>query len=346
MRDLDMLETVSVRGPQGRVRKLRVRPKLPQEGPGPVGPPTSPMEAPEVLLAELLSDASNLEEELRAFGPLPIRDALDTVVDVAGALDFLHSLGVAYRDLSAADVVPIPAGGAEAAAPRQRLAGLLLPAQLNPASREGDRRRDARMLGLLLYHVLSGRRYTDARLFALAQRRRVAPAAGGRPDAHLHPAVTLQADALLRRLLDPARARATQDALRVQAEAQRLRELCDRERLGARAHHAAPGQQPPVGPGLLERAAQQAWEATQSLPENAAPWIHLGNVHLVAMRPLAAQRAYEQALRRDPGSVVARTDIPGMGVWTAALAGMSTSIVKPRVCTVSMCISRPRSSLL
>jgi tetratricopeptide (TPR) repeat protein len=85
----------------------------------------------------------------------------------------------------------------------------------------------------------------------------------------------------------------------------------------ARAPRTETGQRMPPDRGFLERALEIAWEATQHEPENAAPWIHLGNVHLVALRALAAERAYAQALQRDPANVPARLNM----AYAAALAG-------------------------
>ncbi|NLC59458.1 MAG: protein kinase [Armatimonadetes bacterium] len=359
MRDLEVLETINVRGAHGKIYKIRVR------STSPAGRQLAALKVPaapnhgfvqEMEIAELLRhyrhpyiirflgtgisseepfilmdlhEEGDLEDLLRAFGPLPTREALDIVIQVAEAIHFLHGLGVYHRDIKAENIILSESGqpkvmdfGTARVYPRRgglRIHG----AEVGPPARQVDRRRDAAMLGEVLYHTLSGTKLYEARLFALAQRRRLAPAASTRPDRHLQPEVAAQLDAVIRRAIDPAKQHAYPGVRYFLTDLRRLRLLCDRagpaERLPRSLVEPYPGSTPP----FLEQAAAQAWEATLREPENAAPWIHLGNVHLVAMRPAAADRAYAQALRRDPGNVVARLNqayAAGLlGHWDRAL---------------------------
>ncbi|MBI3945341.1 MAG: tetratricopeptide repeat protein [Armatimonadetes bacterium] len=351
MRDVEVMETINVRGAHGQIFKIRVRP-------GASGPERlAAMKVPaapdreflrEMEIAELLRryrhpyvvrylgtgiaaeepfilmelhEEGDLEDVIRLSGPLPLREALDILIQVAEAIHFLHGLGIYHRDIKAENII---AGRGQpkvadfgTARLYPRAGGVRLPEEEASVSpQQADRRRDAEMLGEVLYHALSGRKLYDARLFALAQRRRLAPAASTRPDSHLYRDVAARMDAVLRRANDAGRALPYPGVRYFLADLRRLRQQLDAPggpARPARASSRAPGT---VG-AFLERAGEKAWAATQRELENAAPWIHLGNVHLVALRPRAADRAYTQALKRDPGNVIARLN----QAYAAALQG-------------------------
>lgn len=358
MRDLEVLETINVRGAHGQVYKIRVRPGQDLDGLAAMKVPTAQPDdqfAREMEVAELLAryrhpyivrflgtgiatnesfilmelhEEGDLEDLIRTNGPLPLREALDLLTQVGEALHFLHRLGVYHRDIKAENIIIAEHGQPKVAdfgtAHIHRRGGVVIPGrQGRLTAREADRRRDALMLGEVLYHAISGRKLYDARLFALAQRRRLAPAASTRQDAHLYPAVSLRIDAVLRRALDPAQTLPYPGVRYFLADLRRLRSECDRERAPVRLTRRTGQWRLPPGPGFLERAEAQAWQATEREPENAAPWVQLGNVHLVAMRPAAAERAYAQALQRSPDHVIAQLNLAYVlaltGHWDRAL---------------------------
>jgi eukaryotic-like serine/threonine-protein kinase len=55
-------------------------------------------------------DGRDLEQELRARGPLPMTEALPLLEDLASALRAVHAAGVVHRDLKASNVLAIPRG--------------------------------------------------------------------------------------------------------------------------------------------------------------------------------------------------------------------------------------------
>lgn len=370
MRDMEVLETINVRGAHGKIFKIRVGSSAAGEQLAalkvPAGPPQGFLQ--EMEIAELLRryrhpfivrflgtgipteesfilmelhEEGDLEDLLRASGPLPIREALDIVIQVAEAIHFLHGLGIYHRDIKAENIIVTGGGqpkvmdfGTARVYPRG--SGLRVgEAELGSPARQIDRRRDAAMLGEVLYHALSGTKLYEARLFALAQRRRVAPAAGTRADRHLYPEVTSCLDALLRRATDPARQRAYPGVRYFLTDLRAIRRMLDREQRPERpTPHARTRFSPPQQP-FLERAVRRALEATVREPDRAEPWIHLGNAHLVALRPTAAERAYDQALRRDPDNIVARLNqayaVGMLGMWDRAQhLAISAAAVAPR----------------
>ena len=356
MRDVEILETINVRGAHGRIFKIRVHPQQPDAdtlAAMKVPNAPDPQFVNEMEIAELLSryqhpyllrflgaglaeepfilmelhQEGDLEDAIRMFGPLPLREALDICIQVGEAIHFLHGLGIYHRDIKAENII-LSDGGPKVmdfgtAHVYRRQGGIRV---LDPkewaAPRQIDRRRDAVMLGEVLYHGLSGRKIYDARLFALAQRRRLAPAASTRSDAHLYPDAVAQIDTVLRRALNAGRVDHYEGVRYLLSDLRRLREACDRQRTPARAPRVS-GEPGTPGTGFLQRAQELAWEATQRESENAAPWIHLGNVHLVAGRAQGAERAYAQALQRDPGNVIARLNDAYasalLGKWDRAL---------------------------
>ena len=213
MPDIELLETINVRGAHGQIYKIRVRSQ------SPAGQRLAAMKVPttpdrgfvrEMEIAELLRhyqhpyiirfiatgiptdesfilmdlhEEGDLEDLIRMHGPLPIREALDLLIQVAEAIHFMHGLGIYHRDIKAENIVISQTGAPKVmdfgtARVYRRRGGILLPGPEALASeRQVDRRRDARMLGEVLYHALSGTKPYEARLFALAQRRRLAPAA-------------------------------------------------------------------------------------------------------------------------------------------------------------------------
>lgn len=358
MRDLEVLETINVRGAHGQIFKICVRRAEGGDRLAAMKVPTKPDEAfvREMEIAELLRhyrhpyivrfletsggvgepyilmelhEEGDLEDVLRAFGPLPLREGLDILIMVAEAVHFLHGLGIYHRDIKAENIVVSQRGkpkvadfGTARVYPRR--GGVTIPGQEARVSpRQVDRRRDAEMLGEVLYHALSGRKIYEARLFALAQRRRLAPAASTRADAHLYPEAVSEIDSVLRRALDHGRSQPYPGVRFFLTDLRRLRERLDSSpsyvRLSRRSLERPPE---PDAPTFLERAGAKAWEATQNEPENAAPWIHLGNVHLVALRPQAAERAYQQALKRHPENVIAQLNrayaLALLGEWDRA----------------------------
>lgn len=353
MPDVELLETINVRGAHGHIYKIRVRTQ------SAAGQRLAAMKVPsapdrgfvrEMEIAELLRhyrhpyiirflatgiptdepfilmdlhEEGDLEDLLRAQGPLPVREALEILIQVAEAIHFMHGLGIYHRDIKAENIVISQTGAPKVmdfgtARVYRRRGGLRLPqGEAQAPARQIDRRRDARMLGEVLYHALSGTKLYEARLFALAQRRRLAPAASTRTDAHRHPDLYATADAVLRRALDPGYTQVYEGVRYFLSDLRRLRQKCERKEKPLPRTTPLSERLLPLGPGFLERARQLAWDAAEREPESAAAWIHLGNAHLVALHALPAHRAYAQALRRDPGSVVARLN----QAYAAALLG-------------------------
>ncbi|HHX41091.1 MAG TPA: protein kinase [Armatimonadetes bacterium] len=359
MPDIELLETINVRGAHGQIYKIRVRSQ------SPAGQRLAAMKVPttpdrgfvrEMEIAELLRhyrhpyiirfiatgiptdesfilmdlhEEGDLEDLIRMHGPLPMREALDLLIQVAEAIHFMHGLGIYHRDIKAENIVISQTGTPKVmdfgtARVYRRRGGILLPGpEALAGERQVDRRRDARMLGEVLYHALSGTKPYEARLFALAQRRRLAPAASTRQDAHRHPRLYATVDAVLRRALDPGYTQVYEGVRYFLSDLRRLRQECEREEQPLPRTTPLHERLLPTGPGFLERARQEAWEATDREPDNPAPWIHLGNAHLVALQIKAAHRAYAQALQRDPGNVVARINqayaTALLGQWETAM---------------------------
>lgn len=123
------------------------------------------------LVTEYL-DGCTLHDLLRARSPLPERDALQIVAEVADALSHLHAQGVVHRDLKPANIVLCCNGSLRLidfgqAAPITRRAGVVAaltpvvgtPEYIAPEQiehRPNDERTDVYALGAILYEMLTG----------------------------------------------------------------------------------------------------------------------------------------------------------------------------------------------
>jgi hypothetical protein len=120
-----------------------------------------------VVVSELV-DGTDLGKRLAA-GPLPVRAAVELVVRVAEALHHAHEQGFVHRDIKPANILVDAAGrpyltdfgiAAEAGAAGDGSGTLayMAPEQLFADDSRVDRRADVYALGLVLFHLLTGRR--------------------------------------------------------------------------------------------------------------------------------------------------------------------------------------------
>ncbi|HVE83016.1 MAG TPA: protein kinase, partial [Myxococcales bacterium] len=151
--------------------------------------------------------------DLHEMGRLPLERALDVLLQVAGALAFLHARRLVHRDVATRNIRLAASGRAKlfdfgilaTAGATAEVAGT--PPYVAPESFRGlplDHRADLFALGALAYRLLTGRHAYPAQKFdelELAWRKKVAP------PSSLQPRVPEAVDALVASLLslDPAR---------------------------------------------------------------------------------------------------------------------------------------------
>lgn len=126
-----------------------------------------------VMILEYV-EGTSLDERVQ-HGPLPLRDAVNYVVQILSALSYAHGCGVIHRDLKPANVIVTPAGQVKltdfgiaqaAGAPKLTRTGLALgslyyvsPEQVR--TEPVDARSDLYSLGVTFYELVTGRRPID-----------------------------------------------------------------------------------------------------------------------------------------------------------------------------------------
>lgn len=117
-------------------------------------------------------EGEDLEEYTQKGRLMPIREALSTVADVAGALDYAHGKGIVHRDIKPANIMRIKEssevkvtdfGIARITSSSKTRTGLVLgtPSYMSPeqiAGKKVDGRSDIFSLGIVLYEMLTGQK--------------------------------------------------------------------------------------------------------------------------------------------------------------------------------------------
>jgi eukaryotic-like serine/threonine-protein kinase len=160
-----------------------------------------------------LLPGETLQARLQRLGRLQPRAAVETVVQIAEALDYAHSKGVVHRDLKPSNVMVLPDGFVKVMdygiARGRRFEGLTVtgaflgsPEYVAPETIEGnatDPRSDLYSLGVVLYESLTGRRpFVADTPFAILRKHL---AEDPPPPSALQPAIPAELDALVLRLL-------------------------------------------------------------------------------------------------------------------------------------------------
>ncbi|MGH9663167.1 MAG: serine/threonine-protein kinase, partial [Bryobacteraceae bacterium] len=126
-----------------------------------------------VMILEYVQGIS-LDERLRQ-GPIPLREAVDYIIQVLSALSYAHACGIIHRDLKPANIIVTPAGQVKltdfgiaqaAGAPKLTRTGLALgslyyvsPEQVR--TEPVDARSDLYSLGVTFYELVTGKRPID-----------------------------------------------------------------------------------------------------------------------------------------------------------------------------------------
>jgi serine/threonine protein kinase/DNA-binding response OmpR family regulator len=292
----------------------------------------------------------DLASEVQQRGPLPIREAVDCVVQAARALDYAHAQGIIHRDVKPANLLR-DAGGVvkvadlglarfndQLARPPEDVAGLtqagsimgtvdFIPPEQALGLTNIDHRADVYSLGCTLYHLLVGRPpYQGPTLMAILLKHREAPipslcAARGEVPAAL--------ERVFRRMV----AKKPEERFASMAEVVRALEalaLAAEEQ----PHTAAPTPTVEVALGRPDTAAAGAADRTLDLPPAGQPDVRGMTVLLV--EPSRAQavivRQYLQELGfPDPPTApsgqkalqIARTALPRVVICAMHLADMT-----------------------
>ncbi len=211
-----------------------------------------------VIVMELL-EGQPLNERIGGH-PMPIREVLEAVIQIAGALDAAHRKGIIHRDIKPANIFltregtakvldfglakiePGPEGG-EATATQVTQPGTTMgtlhymaPEQL--LGKEADERSDLFSLGLVLYEMATGRRAFGGEVSAAVQ-----DAILNRcptPAVRLNPEVPAKLEDILSKLLEKDRLLRYQSAAEMGTDLKRLRRELELEKSGVAATRPRP----------------------------------------------------------------------------------------------------------